>query len=221
MSSALAYSLPAPSIENGGADFSPSRVRIVTTRAQRKARPRIFYALVTTAGLFTIFIAQLLLSISLSGGAYQINSLLGARVTADRVQSALNEKLQVIASTQNLAANARKIGMVGSSDPGFLNLRTGTVSGSKLPAAVIGGSGASAASVTADVPNKLLTPADSIDESFVGDASTVAPAGVTAAPAVKSGTASSTTGAAAATAPTAKVTSGTTNPDALPSPVTH
>jgi hypothetical protein len=110
-------------------ESAPARhFEIVTTRAQRKARPKVAYAVVTVASLFAIFAAQLLLSIVVSEGAYQINALQSQQKELMRTEQALSENLDLLASTQNLAANAAHLGMVPSASPLFLDLSSGALS---------------------------------------------------------------------------------------------
>ncbi len=127
MSTNLAYARPQtrPVRESVPA----RRFEIVTTRAQRKARPKVAYAVVTVASLFAIFAAQLLLSIVVSDGAYQINALQSQQKELLRTEQALSENLDLLASTQNLAANAAHLGMVPSASPLFLDLSSGAISG--------------------------------------------------------------------------------------------
>ena len=107
----------------------PRHIEIVTTRAQRRARPRAAYAVVTVASLFVIFAAQLLLSIVVSDGAYQIASLQSQQKDLLRTQQALGEKFDLLSSTQHLAENAAQLGMVPNPAPLFLDLSTGGVAG--------------------------------------------------------------------------------------------
>ena len=126
MSTNLAYALPTRPERT---EMPHRHIEIVATRSQRKARPRLAYALVTMAALFAIFIAQLLLSIALSDGAYQISSLQSAQKELLRTEQALTEQLGLLGSTQHLAANAVALGMVPSSNPAFLRLSDGAVLG--------------------------------------------------------------------------------------------
>mgnify|MGYP000328902898 CR=1 FL=1 len=72
MTTAHAIRMPEPVRE----DASPRRhLDIAPTRAQRRARPRIYAALVAIGGIGVILLAQLLMSIVLADGAYQITSL--------------------------------------------------------------------------------------------------------------------------------------------------
>lgn len=113
---------PAPAVRP-----VPRHVEIVTTKAQRRARPKVAYAVVTIASLFLIFAAQLLLSIVVSDGAYQIAGLQSTQKDLLRTQENLNEQADLLSSTQHLAANAAKLGMVPNGSPQLLNLETGGV----------------------------------------------------------------------------------------------
>ena len=180
---------------------APSRhLEIAPSRAQRRARPRVVYAFATIAGIGVILLAQLLLSIVLADGAYRISELQTAQRDLVRQQHALTEELQVYSSTQNLAANARELGMVASGNPVFLNLETGKVTGHGS-AAGNGGIG----SHKNLVGNALLDPSMVINpEQTSGDAS--------------DGT-SETVDAEPVTASTASPP--TTKPGMLPSPTTR
>jgi hypothetical protein len=103
-------------------------IQIVTTRAQRSARPKVAYAVVTVISLFAIFGAQLLLSIVVSDGAYQISALQTQQKELVRTQQDLTERLDLRNSTQYLAASAASLGMIPGSSPQFLDLTTGAVS---------------------------------------------------------------------------------------------
>lgn len=223
MTTNLAFSLPTlpRPAETSGDQENPRRIEIVTSRAQRRARPRLAYALVAIGGLLGIFLAQLMLSIALSNGAYEISTLLVEKRDLGRVQGSLNEQLELVGSTQNLAANAEKLGMVGTSAPAFLRLSDGQVIGSAVAAS-------KATTNSSVVANSLLA-----GVALVEDPSTVA-----AAPAAEAVPASSTptetdtgTGttvnATSGSAATGASTTGTPGPSltstsgALPSPVTH
>lgn len=197
----LAYSLPehAPRIPVE----TPHRVRhveIVSTRSQRKARPRTVYALVTVAGLFVILMAQLLLSILLSDGAYQITALQNQQIELARDSQTYTEQLDVLKSPQNLSARAEALGMVMSTAPAvYLRLSDGAVIGTPTAmkasdAAVVGTDGVS-------IANALLPELPAQDTS----------AGTTAGTATATG------------APDTATANGSvaSNAGALPSPVTH
>jgi len=105
-------------------------LEIAPSRAQRRARPRLAHAVVTIAGIGVILLVQLLLSFVLADGAYQISSLQTEQRDLLREEQALNERLELLGSTQNLRADAEALGMVASGNPVFLDVTTGGVSGS-------------------------------------------------------------------------------------------
>lgn len=164
-------------------------------RPVRRAKPRVTYVLVIVSSLFAIYMAQLLLSIALSQGAYQISSLQDQQKELLRTQEALRENLDKFESPQNLANNALAFGMVPSSDPAFLRLSDGSVSAAPYASAT------AACGASCDlVANSLLVGVPLVSP---------------AAPST-----SATPGAApAATTPPANAQS--TAPGELPSPMTH
>jgi hypothetical protein len=179
-----------------GAHPTPTRhLEIAPSRAQRRRRPRVVYALVTIAGIGVILLAQLLMSIVLADGAYQISGLQTEQRELLRQEHALTESLQVWSSTQNLAANAEGLGMVASGNPVFLDLATGQVSGTGTAAGgtLIGSQGNL-------IGNSLLDPSMLIDPNQPG-----------------------TIGAEPVTAPMVPTTATTTptTPGTLPSPTTR
>jgi hypothetical protein len=225
MTSNLAFSLPTLSnpAERGAERDNPRRIEIVTSRAQRRARPRMVYALVAIGGMLGIFIAQLMLSIALSNGAYEISTLLVEKRDLGRVEGSLNEQLELVGSTQNLAANAEKLGMVGTSAPAFLRLSDGQVIGS----AVAAGNSTINSSVVA---NSLLAGVALLEDPATASAPTAAEAapasstptetdtgtGTGSMVSATPGSAESGASAGLSTSPSLTSTTG-----ALPSPVTH
>ncbi|MBD8609026.1 hypothetical protein IFT77_00805 [Frigoribacterium sp. CFBP 13729] len=190
-------------------------VEIVTSRAQRRARPRIAYALVATASLFVLLLTQLAISIALSDGAYTISDLQAEKTELTRDQQKYSEQLDVLSSPQNLANNAEQLGMVRNSNPVYLDPTTGAVHGDPAPA-----------DGTADgtdnlIPNTLL---DGVPLATVApDAATTDTADPAAASsdAAAQGTPptdSATTGAATAGSGTPSVAS---DPDQLAAPQTR
>jgi hypothetical protein len=198
----LAYSLPARS-PRVPAPERTRHIEIVTTRSQRRARPRTVYALVTVSGLFLILMAQLLLSIVLSNGAYQISALQAQQTELSRDAQTYSEQLDVLKSPQNLSAQAEALGMVMSTAPAaYLRLSDGAIVGTPTAmqasqSAVIGTGGAL-------IPNSLLT-----TQPLPGTATGT---GTTTGAGAPTGTAQ---GGSVASTP------GTSTPGVLPSPVTH
>ncbi len=178
-------------------------LEIVTTRPQRRARPRAAHAIATIVGVFAILLAQLMLSIVLSDGAYRISALETQRVELDRAAQVLTESIDALRSPQHLAMNAESLGMVANSSPAYLRLADGHVLGA--PVAAGAGSGLFDGT-SANVGNVLLA-----------DTVLVAPASLeTASNAALAGEAT----ISAATALTAPV-SVPSGPVAIPAPVTR
>lgn len=128
-------------------------IEIVPSRSQKRARPKIAYAAVVVTGVLAIVVTQLLLSVGLSDGAYEISSLQQQQKELDRTNQTLTEQFDTLSSPQNLAASAAALGMVANSTPVYLRLSDGAVLGSPAAAgaSAIGGS---------EIPNSLLSPPD-------------------------------------------------------------
>ncbi len=184
-------------------EASRRHLEVAPSRAQRRARPRLLPALVTIGGIGVILLAQLLLSIVLADGAYQISGLQSAKHDAVLQQHALSEQLDLLASPQHLAANAEALGMVASGSALYLDARTGAVTGTGTAA---GGS--------------LLGAGDQIGNVLLGGTALVT------VKASGTGMTTSTTDSTGGTqAPTDTGTGGTgqapQTPGLLPSPTTH
>lgn len=130
----------------------PELVEVTPTRAQRRARPRIAYAVVAVAALGVLLLAQLGISMVLSQGAYTLDSLSTEQTDLARTQQSLSEELRVLDSPQNLARNAQALGMIANSTPVYLDPRTGRVYGTPTPAVA----DQATASTENQVPNSLL-----------------------------------------------------------------
>ena len=207
MSSNLAFATPlrTPREEQP----ATRHIEIVSNREQRKSRPRIVYALVTVGGLFALFIAQLLLSIVVSQGAYSIASLQTQQRDLGRQEQALSEQLDLLASPQNLATQAESLGMVlSTTSPVYLRLADGAIIGDASAATAASGGTVIGAEGNL-VPNALL-----------GDIPLVTPV-VPAATTPADGTTPATP--VTPGAPTTPSTPGSvaSTPMALPSPVTR
>jgi hypothetical protein len=226
MSGNLAYATPMrrPREEEHSAPATP-RVRIVTTRAQRRARPKLAYALGATAVIFAIFLVQLLITISLSSGAYKIDGLQATQQNLGRTESSLNERIDTLDSSQNLQANAVALGMVASSRAAFLRLSDGAVLGTAAPAA---GRTATISSLMINgakgsVPNSLLTDIPVISSPTSLVSSTGTGHGGSNATDTTSGNTESTQGntAPAQAGSTSQASPPSSDSGDLPSPVTH
>ena len=130
------------------------RISIVSARASRRARPKVFYAATIVTGLGVLMMSQLMMSIALSDGAYTINRLMADQKVQSRSIQALTEQLGTLSSPQNLAANAEALGMVQNTNPVWLRMSDGAVIGT--PSAAVGGAGA-LGTAGSQVPNELLS----------------------------------------------------------------
>jgi hypothetical protein len=126
------------------------RLAVVPSRSQRRARPRSFYAVVTVATVGLIVVVQLLLSIAVSNGAYQLQGLQDKSTTLARDYQAVSEQVNSLKSPQNLAANAAALGMVVNANPTYLRLSDGSVLGAP-------GSAYAPNPSTNLIPNSLLS----------------------------------------------------------------
>lgn len=206
------------------AERESRHLEIAATRAQRRARPKLVYAIVIVGGIAAILLAQLLLSIATADGAYRITALQVQERDYSRQQSAIQEHLDVLRSTQNLTRNAEALGMIASGNPVFLDASTGGVTGAPSPA---GGTLTGGGNLIA---NSLLT-GSAIDSAAVtaqNQAADASAAGTTdaAGGATEEGGGISTPGAPAATGTGAPATPAPTpsvpsTPGVLASPTTR
>jgi hypothetical protein len=116
-----------------------------------RAKPRLAYAIIALGGVAVIVVVQLLLSIAVAQGAYEIDSYQVRQATLAREEQKLSEDLDRVESPQFLAANAEALGMVPNANPVYLRLSDSAVLGE--PTAAIGGAAASGPLV----PNALIS----------------------------------------------------------------
>ncbi|MFD3444968.1 hypothetical protein ACFDTO_10265 [Microbacteriaceae bacterium 4G12] len=134
MSTNAAYAAPRTRSTASRPGVARPHIEIVSTRDQRRARPRTVYATLVIGGLFAVLLSQLLLSIGLSDGAYAIQSLQQKQRDLGRTQQVLSEDLERLSSPQNLAANAGAMGMVSNATPVYLRLSDAAVLGAPVAA---------------------------------------------------------------------------------------
>ncbi|WP_412168642.1 hypothetical protein ACLUS2_002515 [Curtobacterium flaccumfaciens pv. flaccumfaciens] len=194
----------------------PELVEVTPTAAQRRARPRIGYAVVAVAALGILLLAQLGISMVLSQGAYTLNSLSAEQTNLSRTQQSLSEQLRVLDSPQNLARNAQSLGMIANSTPVYLDPKTGRVYGTPTPAKP----DEATASTENQVPNSLLNdvplatkPGDTSTSKETGTTSTTSTTDTSGTSSTKdSSGATGTTGTTDSTA-TSEKTSGASASD--------
>lgn len=153
MSALPAQTRPAPTRparRTGAAQPQAPRLRPAPDRALGRAKPRLMYAIIAVASIGVIALVQLLLSIAMTQGAYELDGYLVREAQLAREEAKLSEDLDGVESPQFLAANAEALGMVPNSAPVYLRLSDGAVLG--MPTAAGGGAAASAPLV----PNSLI-----------------------------------------------------------------
>ena len=128
---AFLRSAPAPSPA-----ARPSRDHLRPVDPSRPAaRPRsvrspLAVALTGVGILLAILATQLGLSIAVSQGAYEVRALELEQRDLTRVERVLSQNVDKLASPQNLAENASKLGMVQNATPAALRLSDHKVRGS-------------------------------------------------------------------------------------------
>lgn len=178
------------------------RLRPVPEPEARRAKPRLAYAIIALGGVAVIVVVQLLLSIAVAQGAYEIDGYHLRQAELAREEQKLAEDLDRVESPQYLAMNAEALGMVPNADPVYLRLSDGAVLGEPTPA-----DSAGAASGPL-VPNALL---DGVPPVTAGQ-SEQTPSGASA-DAANPGEAQAGAQSAPPAAPTPS--------DGLPTPATH
>jgi hypothetical protein len=105
------------------------------------AAPKLRYIVVTLLGIFAILAVQLMLSIALSGGAYEIASLKGEMRNTEQKRQMVAEDINALIAPDTLAGLATSMGMVADNNPAYLRLSDSSVVGEAKPAAEGSGSG--------------------------------------------------------------------------------
>ncbi|PPF35889.1 MULTISPECIES: hypothetical protein [unclassified Rathayibacter] len=120
---------------------------------QAQSRPKLVYGIVAVAGLFAIIVVQLLVSVGLSQGAYQISALQTEQKSLTRSNAEKQDAVDTLSSPQNLATAAQGLGMVANTAPVYLRLSDGAVLGDPSSAASSEVAGTASAPL---VPNALV-----------------------------------------------------------------
>ncbi|WP_353813910.1 hypothetical protein [Agromyces sp. SYSU T00266] len=139
------------------------RLRPAPEPGARRTRPRLAYAVVALASIGAIAVVQLLLSIAMTQGAYEMDAQLLRQAELQREQQKLSDDLDRLESPQFLAANAEALGMVPNAAPVYLRLSDGAVLGD--PTAAAGAAPSSAALV----PNALIDGVPLVTERGEGE----------------------------------------------------
>jgi hypothetical protein len=103
-------------------------------KTQANAVPKLRYIVVLLAGIFAILGGQLLLSIAVSGGAYEIASLKSDLRGSQQKQQIVGEEISALVAPDTLATLAGSMGMVPDNNPAYIRVSDGVVVGEALPA---------------------------------------------------------------------------------------
>jgi len=107
----------------------PSRILRLVGRSSAKPRPRVFYAIVTVAVVIGIIVSQILLSVAVSAGAYEISDLKAQQKDLSRTYTQVSQNLAEASSPQHVAASAEALGMVTSNTTAYLRLSNSRILG--------------------------------------------------------------------------------------------
>lgn len=202
-----------------------------STRPRRSTRqvPKVRYIVVILTGIFSILGLQLLLSIAVSDGAYEIASLKSDMRRSAEQRQMVQEDISALNAPDTLANLATAMGMVADNNPAYLRLSDKQVIGEPIPA---GSDGSQAVyGVTAgddpvmrpaivdDVMRTVVTAAETADaDAIAEEAAVLVEADVEApvAPAAEPVQTTAPTTVAVATKPPVKKFGGT-----IPAPVTR
>lgn len=101
--------------------------------------PKLRYIVVTLMGIFSILAVQLMLSIAVSGGAYEIASLKGEMRQTEQKRQMVAEDISALVAPDTLAGLASSMGMVTDNNPAYLRLSDSRVVGEAVPASASAG----------------------------------------------------------------------------------
>jgi hypothetical protein len=160
MTALPAHSTPAP--RRTPSPTRQRRLQPAPAPSPRRAKPRLAYAIIAVSAVAVIVVAQLLLSIAVAQGAYEIDTYQLRQAELARQEQMLVEDLDRVESPQYLAMNAEALGMVPNAAPVYLRLSDGAVLGE--PTAATGGQAAS----TPLVSNALITGVPLVTEQETG-----------------------------------------------------
>jgi hypothetical protein len=118
---------------------APRAAKLTGTRSTRQktkaaAVPKLRYIVVLLAGIFAILGGQLLLSIAVSGGAYEIASLKSELRGSHQQQQIVGEEISALVAPDTLATLAGSMGMVPDNNPAYIRVSNGAIVGEATPA---------------------------------------------------------------------------------------
>ena len=166
----------------------------------RSRSSRVIVATITL-GALTIALLNLLLQIASSSAVYELSSLQIQQRSLATTTQILGQQVDSLASDQNLANAAQKLGMISNANPVFLRLADQTVLGK--PTAALGTDGRVSSNLVA---NSALVATSNLTDLTAATASN----GSATTPAMTAGTGSSPQAAGLVPVKSNVVTSGST-----------
>jgi len=121
---AVAAAAPLPERQSPG-----RRLHVVDTPARRRRRPKLVYGIVAVIGALAIGAAQMVLSILMTQGSYELSKLNEEQRALTYQKQILEDDIAGLSSPQFLAANATALGMVIDEAPSYLRLSDGALLG--------------------------------------------------------------------------------------------
>lgn len=122
---------------------------------RKMIRNSSYRALAVMGLVFGIIVAQVLLSVTVASGAYEISDKKTELKELSRTYEQVTQHVNALQSPQNLAQKAESLGMVSNENPAYLRLSDGAVLGHPVPASadakIIGDGG------NGVIPNSILT----------------------------------------------------------------
>lgn len=105
------------------------RPRLAVLSRPETTRSPLPFALVITALIVATLVSMLVLNIEMSSTSYELTRLQARSQDLTEEEQALAERNEQLGTPQELDRRAREIGMVGTDDPAYIDLATGTVIG--------------------------------------------------------------------------------------------
>jgi len=128
--------MTALAISSAGAPRA-KKLRVAPSTRQKTATnavPKLRYIVVLLSGIFAILGGQLLLSIAVSGGAYEIASLKSDLRGSHQQQQIVGEEISALVAPDTLATLAGSMGMVPDNNPAYIRVSDGAIVGEAQPA---------------------------------------------------------------------------------------
>jgi len=145
---AIAAAAPLPDRQSPG-----RRLQVVDAPPRRRRRPKLVYGIVAVVGALAIGAAQMVLSILMTQGSYELSKLNEEQRALTYQKQILQDDIAGLSSPQFLAANATALGMVIDEAPSYMRLSDGALLG---PGQVSFGRSSIDALGRAAVPNALV-----------------------------------------------------------------